>query len=219
MELSPHVATWASSAVIFSLLLALAPRVIAQVEVQNSFLFPWRVGKSTELTLQGRIRSRPGDTGFYQTRVGAILQQDAGSRIGLIAGYYFAEREGDNADWESSSRYFAGFSHKLLDWKGSWKARHLSEYYSIPGAGNYYRVRHRGGWEAPTRVAPFVNVEVFWDREGWRSTRGQGGIAWRISPRFTVDAHYFYEPRRTDLGARPRHMLGTTLRIPIGGIP
>ncbi|MCC7341671.1 MAG: DUF2490 domain-containing protein [Bryobacterales bacterium] len=206
--------------VFFSFLLMLAmPRAsMAQVETQNVFNFPWQVGESTEITFTGRLRTAPGRKGFYQTRAGAVLEQNVSSRIGLIAGYYFADRENDVSDWEGSHRYFAGFSHKLFSWKGSWEARHLSEYFDVPGAGNDYRVRHRGGWKAPTRVAPFANVEVFWDREGWRNTRWQGGVAWRISPRVSVDAHYFYEPRRSDVGAAPRHMWGTTLRIPIGEI-
>lgn len=218
-ELTPSLAAWASCAIVFLLFLALPPTGAAQVETQNVFSFPWQVRERTEITFVGRLRARPGDEGFYQVRAGAILQQDVGSRVGLLAGYYFAERENGAEDWEGSNRYFAGFSHKLLEWKGSWEARHLSEFFDVPGADNYYRVRHRAGWEAPTRVAPFANVEVFWDREGWRNTRWQGGVEWRISPRVSVDAHYFYEPRRLDLGAAPRHMWGTTLRIPIGKIP
>lgn len=218
-ELTPSPAAWISVAFVFLLLLALPPTGVAQTETQNIFSFPWQAGKNTEITFVGRLRTRPGDEGFYQVRAGAILQQDAGSRVGLIAGYYFAERENDAEDWEGSSRYFAGFSHKLFEWKGSWEARHLSEFFDVPGAGNYYRVRHRGGWAAPTRVAPFANVEVFWDQMGWRSTRWQGGVAWRISRRVSVDAHYFYEPRRLDVGLKPRHMWGTTLRIPLGNIP
>ena len=219
MELPPYFATWASAAALFLLLFALPQTGAAQVETQNIFSFPWQAGKSTELMFHVRLRTQPGGEGFYQTRLGASLEQDVSSRIGLIAGYYFAERENEMADWEESSRYFTGFAHKLFEWKGSWEARHLAEYHDVPGRNNYYRVRHRGGWEAPTRVAPFANVELFWDRDGWRSTRWQGGVAWRISPRVTVDAHYFYEPRRADVGEAPRHMWGTTLRIPIGAIP
>ncbi|MCL4782230.1 MAG: hypothetical protein KJZ70_04275 [Bryobacterales bacterium] len=218
MELPPLLATWTSFAIACLLILVLIPTSMAQVETQNVFSFPWQAGERTEITFVGRMRTKPGDEGFYQARVGAVLQQDVSTRIGLIGGYYFAERE-DEADWEGSSRFFGGFAHKLFEWKGTWQARHLAEYYEVPGAGNYYRVRHRGGWEAPSRVAPFANAEVFWDREGWRSTRWQGGVAWRISPRFTVDAHYFYEPRRSDVGKAPRHMWGTTLRIPIGKTP
>ncbi|MDZ7638606.1 MAG: DUF2490 domain-containing protein [Bryobacterales bacterium] len=191
----------------------------AQVETQHVFNFPWQVGEATEITLHGRFRTRPGGEGIYQGRTGAILQHDVGSHVGLIAGYYFAEQESGLADSEAWNRYFGGFDHKLFRWKGSWQARHVAEFFDAPGAVNYYRVRHRAGWAAPTRVAPFLNAEFLWDRSGWRSTRWQAGTAWRISPRVSVDVHYFYEPRRLDVGPAPRHMWGTTLRIPIGKTP
>jgi hypothetical protein len=202
----------------FLLMLAMPSAGVAQVETQNAFNFPWQAGKHTELTLHGRFRTRPGLLGSYQARTGVILRQEAAPRVGLIAGYYFADQENDEAQWKAWHRYFAGFDYKIAEWKGSWETRHLAEHFDVPGAGNYYRVRHRGGWTAPTRVAPFANVEYFWDREGWRSTRWQGGVGWHISPRVWVDAHYFYEPRRGDVGLDARHMWGTTLRIPIGKI-
>ena len=65
-------------------------------------------------------------------------------------------------------------------------------------------------------MAPYANIEFLWDRDGWRSTRWQAGTSWRISARTTVDAHYFYEPRRTDVGPASRHMWGTTLQVRLG---
>ncbi|MCW5966544.1 MAG: hypothetical protein KIT83_21075, partial [Bryobacterales bacterium] len=77
----------------------------------------------------------------------------------------------------------------------------------------YYRVRHRAGWEAPSLVAPYANVEYFWDRDGWRSVRYQGGLRFRINPRTAWDFHYFHEPRRQDVGWWARNMWGTTLEV------
>lgn len=154
--------------------------------------------------------------GLYQARGGAILRGNIGRGTRLIGGYYFSEEEESTEDWEAWSRYFGGFDHTLFEWRGDWKAQHVAEFFDVPGAGNYYRVRHRSGWNARSRVAPYANVEVLWDHDGWRSTRFQAGTAWQLTTRATVDAHYFYEPRRLDVGAAPRHMWGTTLQYRIG---
>jgi hypothetical protein len=198
-------------------LFAFVTQAPAQAETQHVFNFPWQVSPTVELTLHARMRTRPSDVGLYQGRGGMLLRKSVHSNVGLVAGYYFSEQEESLVeDWEAWNRYFGGFDHRLFRWRGSWDARHFAEFFDAPGDKNYYRVRHRAGWTAPTRVAPYANIEFFWDRDGWRSTRWQAGTAWRLSARTTVDAHYFYEPRRTDVGPAPRHMWGTTLQVRLG---
>lgn len=203
--------------ILFVLTLLYVSQAPAQAETQHVFNFPWQVSPTVDLTLHARVRTRPGDVGLYQGRAGMLLRKAVHSRVGLVAGYYFAEQEESLVeDWEAWNRYFGGFDHRLFRWKGNWDARHFAEFFDAPGDANYYRVRHRAGWTAPTRVAPYANIEFFWDRDGWRSTRWQVGTAWRISARTTVDTHYFFEPRRADVGPAPRHMWGTTLQVRLG---
>lgn len=203
--------------VLATALLVLAVQAPAQAETQHVFNFPWQASPTVELTLHARFRTRPSDAGLYQGRGGFLVRKTLHPRMGLVGGYYFTEQEATSLDdWEGWNRYFGGFDHRLFRWKGNWEARHFAEFFDAPGNADYYRVRHRAGWTAPAKIAPYANIEIFWDRNGWRSTRWQAGTAWRVSSRTTVDAHYFYEPRRTDVGLAPRHMWGTTLQVRLG---
>lgn len=177
---------------------------------------PWRVKPNVEITLHSRFRTRPTSQGLYQGRAGALLGVKMNPRLTAIAGYYFSEEEGKSRDWEGWNRVFGGAEFGLGKWKGNWATRHLGEWFDAPRGVVYYRVRHRLGWEAPSRLAPYTNVEYFWDREGWRSVRLQGGVRYRIDPRTSWDFHYFHEPRRQDVGWWARNMWGTTLEIRLG---
>ncbi|MCU0227175.1 MAG: DUF2490 domain-containing protein [Bryobacterales bacterium] len=185
----------------------------AQPETQHVLNLPWRINPGVELTLHTRFRTRPTSQGLYQGRVGALLGVRLNQRVTAIAGYYFAEEEEDSRDREGLNRFFGGVESRLGNWKGSWATRHLAESFYAPQGPAFFRIRHRFGWEAPSRLRPFSNVEVFWDRHGWRSVRLQAGLRYRINQRTSWDFHYFHEPRRQDIGLWPRNMYGTTLEI------
>lgn len=172
-----------------------------------------------EVTLHSRFRTRPTSKGLYQGRVGSWVGVKVAPKVAVVGGYYFTQEE-DRPDWESWNRGFGGLEHQLGKWKGVWMARHFAEWFDTPPSReNYYRVRHRVGWESRERIAPYANVEYFWDRQGWRSVRYQAGTRFRINPRTVWDFHYFHEPRRQDAGWWPRNMWGTTLEIRLGELP
>jgi hypothetical protein len=196
---------------------SLAP-LFAQPETQHVINAPWKLTPRVEITLHSRYRTRPTSQGLYQGRVGALLGLRANQRVTAIVGYYFTEEEESSRDWEGWNRLFGGAEHSIAKWKGKWAGRHLAEMFDAPRGLVYYRVRHRFGYEAPTRLGPYTNVEVFWDRQGWRSVRYQAGLRYRISPRTAWDFHYFHEPRRQDVGWWPRNMWGSTLEVRLGHI-
>ncbi len=185
----------------------------AQPETQHVLNMPWRINPRVELTLHSRYRTRPTSQGLYQGRAGALLGVRLSPRVTTIAGYYFAEEEEKSSDWEGWNRVFGGVEHRIANWKGAWAGRHLAERFYAPRGLAYYRVRHRFGWESRSRVAPYSNIEVFWDRNAWRSIRLQGGLRYRFNARTSWDFHYFHEPRRQDVGWWARNMYGTTLEI------
>lgn len=189
----------------------------AQTETQHVLNAPWQVAPKLRVTLHTRYRSRPGSHGLYQGRVGTWADYRVHRRVTVTGGYLFTKLE-KPVDWESWNRLYGGVEHELARWKGVWSARHLAEWFDPSGAQNFYRVRHRVGWVAPTRIAPYVNVEYFWDEDGWRSSRYQAGTRFPINERVSWDVHYFHEPRRADTGWWPRNMWGTTLEVKLGAV-
>jgi hypothetical protein len=201
---------------LYLLLVVVTIPAFSQPETQHVINAPWRVHPKVELTLHGRFRTRPTSQGLYQGRVGALLGLKVTPTITPIIGYYHAEEENTSKDWEGWNRFFGGTEHTISRKKGVWAGRHLAELFDAPRGLVYFRVRHRIGYEAPTRLGPYTNVEIFWDRQGWRSVRYQGGLRYKITPRTAWDFHYFHEPRRQDVGWWARNMWGTTLEVRLG---
>lgn len=198
----------------------LPPPLQAQPETQHLINMPWRINPRVEVFLHSRFRTRPASQGLYQGRLGTWVGVKANPRVTAIAGYYFAEEEevARKRDWEGLNRYFGGAEHLIAKHKGTWMGRHLAERFYGPNGKAYFRVRHRVGWEAPTRLQPYTNVEVFWDRHAWRSVRYQAGLRYKVTPRTSWDFHYFHEPRRQDVGWWSRNMWGSTLEVRLDDI-
>lgn len=200
------------------------PQLRAQPETQHLVNVPWKVNPKLELTLHTRYRTRPTIQGLYQGRVGAWAGYRIAPKLVLVGGYYYTKLEDDfkppgraKLDWEALNRGFGGVEHQIANWNGIWSGRHFAEWFDVPdGKSDYYRVRHRIGWETRRTVAPYANYEYLWDKNGWRSSRYQAGLRFRLHPRAVWDFHYFREPRRQDTGWWPRNMWGTTLEVRVG---
>ncbi len=204
--------TFSACALLAALFFFWSQPLAAQVETQHVINAPWQINPRVDITLHGRLRTRPTSQGLYQVRAGALLGLRLSPRWKAIAGYYFSEVE-ETKDWEGWNRTFGGVEHRLGTSKGTWSARHLAELFDAPRGLVYYRVRHRVGWESASRLAPYSNVEYFWDNQAWRSVRYQVGLRYKITPRTSWDFHYFHEPRRQDVGWWSRNMWGTTLEV------
>jgi hypothetical protein len=204
--------------IVILILVGLFPeRASAQTETQHIVNTPWQLTSKLRATFHVRARSRPTTEGFYQGRVGAWADYKIHKRVSVTGGYLFTKLERP-VDWEGWNRLYGGVEHEIARWKGTWSARHLAEWFDPSGADNFYRIRHRGGWTTPTRIAPFANIEYLWDEHGWRSTRYLAGTRFRLNDRVSWDVHYFHEPRREDTGRWPRNMWGTTLEVKLGSL-
>lgn len=205
--------TRARLALILPLLLAW-PADAADLETQHALDVALPVKPKLELILHTRIRTQPGGLGFYQGRVGPVLNWAASRRIDLLAGYYYArqQRKADR-DFVAGHRFFGGAEVAAASYRRlSFDQRALAERFQSDAAPDFSRYRFRGRFSVQAPVSPYTGHEFFLDSRGWRSTRHSAGIRWSPIPGVQIDLGYLFENRRADLGG-DRHLWLTSLHF------
>lgn len=193
--------------VLFAILALAHPGWGGDVETQHAFDVTLPVRHNLELMLHSRIRTQPGGLGFYQVRAGPVLSWDLSSRVSLLGGYYYAQKERkiDN-DFIGGHRLFGGAEGTLWNARRfSVEQRALMERFLSDAAPDFNRYRLRTRWSAKGAVAPYTSHEFFFDAGGWRSNRHSAGVRWSLRRDLQMDTGYLYEHRRLGVGPN-RHM-------------
>lgn len=176
-------------------------------ETQHALEAGVPVSSRLQLTLHSRARTEPGGLGPYQLRMGPIVKFTLRPNFSILAGYYFTVQQRAERDVRGAHRYFGGLELLAVDKRAmSVELRFLTERFVVTG-DDFTRIRNRVRLSANSPVAPYTSGEWFLDRKGWRSVRYSGGVRWRYSWLIDLDAGYFYEPRRDDLGPNRRMFL------------
>jgi hypothetical protein len=82
--------------------------VSAQTETQHAFDAGIRLTPRLDLVLHARIRTQPGQLGFYQVRGGPVFEYTLQRAWKLIAGYYYAQQENSAEDFIKGTAGLAG---------------------------------------------------------------------------------------------------------------
>lgn len=185
----------------------------ADTETQHGFDVSLPLRSNVNVLLHSRVRTRPRDLGFYQVRTGPIVTWDWTSRVAVLGGYYFARQENIDFDFLSGHRAFGGAEVNLAgNGRAELDARAVYERFLPDEARDFNRYRFRQRLSGKARAAPYASHEVFLDAHGWRSSRFSGGVRWKAARYLELDAGYFYEARRNNIG-RDRHMWITSVHI------
>lgn len=192
--------------------IAISPLWAAEVETQHAFDTTLPLKPGFELLLHSRVRTQPGNLGFYQIRAGPIISWDVRARLTILSGYYYArqERKVDN-DFIGGHRLFAGGEIVVIDTRRlSFDQRFLAERFLSDATDDFNRYRLRRRLSAKGSVAPYTSHELFLDARGWRSNRHSAGIRWTLLPAVQIDLGYLYEQRRPNVGP-DRHIWLTSI--------
>jgi hypothetical protein len=166
---------------------------------------------------------------FLQARTGPILRVYVKPKTALVGAYYY-RREQNRLEpgWGDSHRFFGGIeNYKFLGEAGSRKSvlletRFLAEHLFGGPAGtltNYTRLRHRNRVSfREWKVSPLLGYEALTFTNGFWAHRPHGGIRWKASNRFVVDAGYLWDGRSPRAG-RQGHRFFTNLLVRFKRMP
>ena len=162
-----------------------------------------------EWTVHTRVRSRAGE--FQQGRSGTLLKWQALPRIAPIVGYYYGKEEDSAEEFRDFHRLFGGAEVNILR-QGGWTlmTRGLVERFFREDRSGLTRYRHRFRLVTARKIGPYLQSELFFDRDGYLSGRHSGGVRWQTASWVVVEAGYLYDHRRFSIG-EPRHVLVTSM--------
>lgn len=193
--------------------------LVAPSRTPAADLFSWHSVDQTvlhkgrwELLAHSRLRTFHEFHDLNQFRAGPILRAGLVKRLTGFGGYFWQPVHALDGKWHSGHRVFGGVEWAQPLGQRSLTNRLIAEHHEGGNfrAYNRYRTWSRLAWSG--RVAPYLQNEWLFVRQGFHSVRNSGGLRLRLNEWVVLEMAYLYDIRRTVWGG-DRQAVITGLRI------
>jgi hypothetical protein len=197
--------------IVLALLLGLPAALQAQpMESWHTTDFAYVRG-SKLFMLHTQLRTSSRWSHIYHGRTGPWFQfLHRGVTYG--SAYYYQHNHLNGRDPEDSHRSFTWIDFPVH--KGSNRVMNRAMYERFFGSSRpaFNRYRYQVRYQREGTWTPLISWEAFLDRHGVFAWRYSAGIRHALNKTSELDAGYFYDQRRMNVGG-PRHVLFTNLRF------
>ncbi|MGE5488888.1 MAG: DUF2490 domain-containing protein [bacterium] len=193
---------------LFAFLVAVASPAAAQVWHWHTI--DYEALRTGRVLWIAHARVEEDGTFLVQARVGARAAVRIKPGIDWTAGYYYGREHSKDEPWRTVNRVFTGPEIRLAKrGPATFRFRSWVEGFVREGRQDYVRFRERLHVRTSWPAGPFASYEAFFDNlDGWRGSRYQAGLRWRMGRRVMTEASYIADVRAARLGPT-RHIIQT----------